>query len=113
MKVILESSRSTKLAPDENFTGTVLQDEIVTGAPPSRLRGLSVSFSPGARTGWHTHAVGQTLYVLYGSGRVQTEGAKPIPINPWGHRIDPAERQTLAWRSAGSAIHPPGVPGGH
>jgi quercetin dioxygenase-like cupin family protein len=57
-------------------------DEIVTGAPPSRLRGLSVSFMPAARTAWHTHPVGQTLYVTYGCGRVQMEGQKPIILNP-------------------------------
>ena len=82
MRVIKASSRPTKLAPAENFTGTVMQDEVVTGASPSRLRATSVSFTPGARTAWHTHPVGQTLYVLYGSGRVQMEGGKPIVLSP-------------------------------
>jgi len=50
MRVIKASSRPTKLAPAENFTGTVMQDEVVTGASPSRLRATSVSFTPGART---------------------------------------------------------------
>lgn len=54
MRVIKASSRPTKLAPAENFTGTVMQDEVVTGASPSRLRATSVSFTPGARTAWHT-----------------------------------------------------------
>jgi len=82
MRVIKASSRPTKLAPAENFTGTVMQDEVVTGASPSRLRATSVSFTPGARTAWHTHPVGQTLYVLYGSGRVRMEGGKPIVLSP-------------------------------
>src|ERR1700722_11988178 len=82
MKVIKASSRPTKLAPAENFTGTVMQDEVVVGVAPSRLRATSVSFTPGARTAWHTHPVGQTLYVLYGSGRVQMVGAKPIVLSP-------------------------------
>jgi len=82
MKVIKASSRATKMAPAANFTGTVMMDEVVTGAPPSRLRGLSVSFTPGARTAWHTHPVGQTLYVTYGSGRVQMEGHPPIVLSP-------------------------------
>lgn len=82
MRVIKASSRPTKLAPAENFTGTVMQDEVVTGASPSRLRATSVSFTPGARTAWHTHPVGQTLYVLYGSGRVQMQGGKPIVLSP-------------------------------
>jgi quercetin dioxygenase-like cupin family protein len=82
VKVIKASSRTTKVAPEAWFTGTVLQDEVVTGSPPSRLRALSVSFTPGARTAWHTHPVGQTLYVLYGTGRVQMEGGRPIVLNP-------------------------------
>jgi quercetin dioxygenase-like cupin family protein len=82
MQVIKASSRVTKVAPAANFTGTMLMDEVVTGTPPSRLRGLSVSFTPGARTAWHTHPVGQTLYVTYGSGRVQMEGSAPIVPSP-------------------------------
>jgi len=82
MKVIRASSRPTKIAPPENFTGTVMQDEVVVGVAPSRLRATSVSFTPGARTAWHSHPVGQTLYVLYGSGRVQMQGAKPIVLSP-------------------------------
>lgn len=33
-----------------------------------------MSFTPAARTNWHTHAVGQILYVLSGVGRFQLEG---------------------------------------
>jgi quercetin dioxygenase-like cupin family protein len=82
MKVIKVSRRATRQAPAANFTGTVFMDEVVTGTPPSRLRGLSVSFTPGARTAWHTHPVGQTLYVTYESGRVQMEGKPPISLSP-------------------------------
>jgi quercetin dioxygenase-like cupin family protein len=31
-----------------------------------------VSFAPGARTAWHTHPLGQTLYVVSGCGRAQS-----------------------------------------
>ena len=82
MKVVKASARPTKLSPAANFTGTVLQDEVVVGTAPSRMRATSVSFSPGARTAWHTHPVGQTLYVLYGVGRVQKQGEPPIEISP-------------------------------
>lgn len=82
MQVVKASARPTKLAPPANFTGTVMQDEVVVGAAPSRMRATSVSFSPGARTAWHTHPVGQTLYVLYGVGRVQKQGEPPIVISP-------------------------------
>lgn len=82
MKVVKAAARPTRLAPAANFTGTVLQDEVVVGTAPSRMRATSVSFSPGARTAWHTHPVGQTLYVLYGVGRVQKQGEPPIEISP-------------------------------
>ncbi len=64
------SSRVTKRAPAEYFTGMVLTDEVVAGAAPSRLRATRVSFTPGARTAWHTHPVGQVLYVLSGIGTI-------------------------------------------
>jgi len=35
---------------------------------------VSLGFEPGARTNWHTHPLGQTLYVVSGTGRVQTWG---------------------------------------
>jgi quercetin dioxygenase-like cupin family protein len=44
-----------------NFTGEVFQDEVLVGQPPSRMRAV-VSFTPGARTSWYAHPVGQTLY---------------------------------------------------
>src|SRR5258708_20018929 len=67
-------SRPTRTAPPEYFTGTVLQDPIIATASPARLVVNSVSFQPGARTAWHTHPLGQTLYVLSGVGRIQTKG---------------------------------------
>jgi len=82
MEVMKASARATKVAPAAYFTGSVLQDEVVVGAPPSRLRATAVTFTPGARTAWHKHPVGQTLYVLYGSGRVCVQGEQPVVINP-------------------------------
>ena len=76
MKVIRSSARKTTLAPASNFTGTVFSDEVVAGTPPSRMRASVVSFTPGARTAWHSHPVGQTLFCLSGAGRVQREGEK-------------------------------------
>jgi quercetin dioxygenase-like cupin family protein len=74
MKVIRSSDRPTKRAPASNFTGTVFSDEVVSGTAPSRMRASVVSFTPGARTAWHSHPVGQTLFCLSGAGRVQREG---------------------------------------
>ncbi len=38
------------------------------------MRCVSVTFEPGARTAWHTHPLGQTLFVTSGSGLAQTWG---------------------------------------
>jgi quercetin dioxygenase-like cupin family protein len=98
MKVIKASARPTKVAPAANFTGTVLQDEVVVGTPPSRMRATSVTFTPGARTAWHKHPVGQTLYVLYGSGRVCKQGETPIVINPGDTVVIPPD--IVHWHGA-------------
>ena len=40
----------------------------------------AVHFTPAARTAWHSHAVGQTLYVTEGLGLVQSRGAGIVEI---------------------------------
>ncbi len=98
MEVVRASTRPTKVAPAEYFTGSVLQDEVVVGASPSRMRATSVTFNPGARTAWHKHPVGQTLYVLYGSGRVCKKGEKPTVINPGDTVVIPPD--VVHWHGA-------------
>ena len=58
--------------PGETFTGDVWIDAIARGEEPSRVRVNAVRFNPGARTAWHSHALGQTLYVTDGAGLVQS-----------------------------------------
>ena len=41
-----------------------------------------VRFTPGARTNWHSHALGQTLHVTDGVGLVQSRGGKVTVIRP-------------------------------
>ena len=60
--------------PAELFTGDVWIDTVAHGAEPSRVRVNMVRFAPGARTAWHSHAVGQTLFVTDGAGIVQSRG---------------------------------------
>jgi quercetin dioxygenase-like cupin family protein len=74
MDIYLAGARPTRRAPSESFTGTVLQDPIITPQAPARLAANRVAFEPGARTAWHTHPLGQTLYVIFGVGRVQAKG---------------------------------------
>jgi quercetin dioxygenase-like cupin family protein len=74
MDIHLAGSRATVHPPEAYFTGSVLQDPIVAAGAPARLVSARVSFEPGARTAWHTHPLGQTLYVISGVGRAQTKG---------------------------------------
>lgn len=73
-------TRPTKYGPEAYFSGTVYQDPIVEAPEPARIRALRVSFLPGGRTAWHTHPLGQTLYVTSGVGRYQTWGKPPVEI---------------------------------
>ena len=72
---------SVKGAADR-FIGDVWLDVIAQGREPSRLRVSLVRFAPGARNAWHAHALGQTLHVTEGFGRVQSQGDKVVEIRP-------------------------------
>lgn len=99
MKHFPSGSRPTRRAPSDWFTGTVWQDPIVETEAPARLRAITVHFEPGARTNWHTHPLGQTLHVVAGLGRAQSEGGAVIELRPgdtlW---IPPGEKH---WHGAG------------
>ena len=82
MEIHLAGTRPTRRGPKESFTGTVLQDPIIQTQAPARLASNRVSFEPGARTAWHTHPLGQTLYVISGVGRVQAKGGPVREIRP-------------------------------
>ena len=66
--------------PAQWFTGDVWIDAIAQGDEPSRVRVSAVHFTPGARTAWHSHARGQTLYVTEGKGLVQPRGGDIVSI---------------------------------
>jgi 4-carboxymuconolactone decarboxylase len=71
------TKRATKTAPAGSFTGTVLQDSLATPAAPSRTSATLVTFTPGARTNWHTHKTRQVLVATQGTGMVQVRGKPP------------------------------------
>lgn len=98
MAVIRAHTRATAQASAENFTGQVWQDPVIVGTAPSRMRATNVSFSPGARTAWHSHPVGQTLYVVSGVGRLQLEGEKVQELRPGDTGIIPPD--TRHWHGA-------------
>ena len=66
----------TAKGPAEWFTGDVYIDAIARGEEPSHVRVSAVRFTPSARTAWHSHAVGQTLYVTEGKGLHQPRGGQ-------------------------------------
>jgi quercetin dioxygenase-like cupin family protein len=70
---------TSKGGPDR-FVGDVWLDALVSGEPPSRMRVSVVRFAPGSRNAWHAHAVGQTLHVTEGIGRVQARGSDVLEI---------------------------------
>ena len=96
--IIHRSGRPTLRASSDYFTGTVWQDPIVEAPAPANLRALRVSFEPGARTAWHTHPLGQTIYVTDGVGLVQREGG-PVQVVRAGDVVffEPNERH---WHGA-------------
>ncbi|MCA9678559.1 MAG: cupin domain-containing protein [Kofleriaceae bacterium] len=57
-----------------NFTGEATVTPFLAPTPALAVSGASVSFEPGARTVWHSHPAGQTLYVTAGTGWVQQWG---------------------------------------
>jgi hypothetical protein len=59
---ITRNSIDTAAGPSEWFTGTVYIDAVATPSSASRLNASSVHFTPGARTAWHTHPNGQTIW---------------------------------------------------
>ena len=91
MTIKRANSRPTKKAPAENFTGEVWQDAVIVGTAPSRMRATNVSFMPGARTAWHTHPVGQTLYCVTGIGRLQFEGENVQELHPGDTAVIPPD----------------------
>ena len=68
--------------PADWFTGDVWIDIVARGRVPSHLNVGAVHFSPGARTAWHSHEGGQTLYVTEGMGRVQSRGDRLVEVRP-------------------------------
>ena len=92
-------STPSRPAPGEYFTGVVWQESICDPGETKALTALTVTFTPGARTHWHTHPLGQTLFVLSGCGLIQCRGG-PVQTIRAGDRvwIPPGEEH---WHGAG------------
>ena len=94
----IRPKQPTAKGPAERFTGDVWLDVIARGEEPSRVRVSAVHFSPGARTAWHSHARGQTLYVIEGRGLVQSRGGEITEINSGNMVVTPPDE--VHWHGA-------------
>jgi quercetin dioxygenase-like cupin family protein len=73
-------AQPTAKGPAEWFTGDVYIDAILRGADPVEVSVAAVHFTPGARSAWHSHGTGQTLWVTDGHGLIQTRGEDIVEI---------------------------------
>lgn len=78
----IRPKQPTGKGPAEWFTGDVWIDVVVQAGDDSHPNVSAVHFTPGARTAWHSHAGGQTLYVTEGRGLAQSRGERPVEIRP-------------------------------
>jgi quercetin dioxygenase-like cupin family protein len=95
---ITRNSLETGRGPSEWFTGAVYIDTVAAPSEVSRVTASSVHFTPGARTAWHTHPNGQTIWVTEGAGLCQRRGG-PIEVIRPGDRVffEPGEEH---WHGA-------------
>ena len=95
---ITRNSIATTPGPSDWFTGVVYIDAVAAPSAGARLSASSVHFTPGARTAWHTHPNGQTIYVTEGVGLCQRRGGPGEVICP-GDRVffEPGEEH---WHGA-------------
>jgi quercetin dioxygenase-like cupin family protein len=106
----------TAKGPASTFTGDVYVNPICRGEEPSRMIVSLVRFTPGARTSWHSHAVGQTLHVTDGIGLVQTRDGTVIRMRPGDTVYTPPGQEHWHGATAGNFMCHlamlEGIPGG-
>jgi quercetin dioxygenase-like cupin family protein len=95
---ITRSSGEANPGPSDWFTGSVQIETITAPSGDWRIGAGSVRFAPGARTAWHTHPHGQTIWVTEGVGLCRREGGPVEVIRP-GDRVffEPGENH---WHGA-------------
>jgi quercetin dioxygenase-like cupin family protein len=80
MEHMKAESREWAPSGQEHFTGTVWNSRVHDSEGGITM--IAVQFAPGARSDWHTHPGGQLLYVVSGSGLVQTGDGVTQMIGP-------------------------------
>lgn len=83
---ITRATNATAKGSSDWFTGDVYVDAVATPTDQSHVNAGLVHFTPGARTAWHKHPHGQTIFILEGIGRVQRKGG-PVEVVRAGDRV--------------------------
>lgn len=87
MEVFKSDIAPSAKGPSDWFTGNVRIDAPFKGTDGARISGATVTFEPNSRAHWHTHPLGQTLFVTVGNGFVQK----------WGEEIQPISAGDIVW----------------
>src|SRR4051794_9463050 len=90
----LHTPRPTAKGSNAWFSGDVYVTPIYSGSGPSRMTAVLVRFTPGARTIWHAHDVGQTLHVSEGIGLVGTRDGSVVRARAGDTVVCPPGRST-------------------
>ena len=90
--IIRSGAQPPTRGPAESFTGEVTIQPLFGAEDAAAYTGAAVTFTPGARTAWHTHPGGQRLVVTDGVGRTQQ----------WGGPVEECRAGDVVWC-------PPGV----
>jgi quercetin dioxygenase-like cupin family protein len=86
----LGHKRPTVQGPPDWFTGDVFIDALAQTHGDAAATVAHVHFTPGARTAWHSHSLGQSLFVIEGEGRVQARGGPTALLRPGDTVFAPA-----------------------
>ena len=78
-----KGSRPSEPGPEDYFTGEVEMAPLISAPAPARLRGVTVTFQPGARTAWHVHRCKRlTKAMSSGSAPERNTGTAPRQTAP-------------------------------
>jgi quercetin dioxygenase-like cupin family protein len=96
--VEITRNSETNPGPSDWFTGAVFIDPVAAPSGSSTISASVVHFTPGARTAWHTHPNGQTIWVSEGVGLCQRRGGS-VEVIRAGDRVffEPGEHH---WHGA-------------
>jgi len=61
-------------APDGIASGPFWVERLLDGGRDGEMTAMRATLDPGVRTHWHSHPLGQLLYVLSGVGLAQRDG---------------------------------------